>query len=241
MTKSLLPKGEVARRIQEIRAAIAEEAAAAGRDPAAVSLMAVTKTVPAGNVREAVLAGADLLGESRVQEFREKSQFYRCRWEKIHFIGHLQTNKIRDIISRIGCIESLDSMRLAEALDRQAGSAKQAGSAPVYRQIPVFLQVNIGAESTKSGFLPEELDEAARRIAELPNLSIQGLMAIPPKDGGDVWFGRMRELSERLSALSIPGADFSELSMGMSADFRAAVRFGATIVRIGSGIFGPRG
>ena len=232
MTKSLLPKGEVARRLQRIQAAIAEEAANAGRGPGEVALMAVTKTVPASSVREALLAGADLLGESRVQEFREKSQFYRCRWEKIHFIGHLQTNKIRDIINRRGCVESLDSLRLAAALNSQAGAACQ--------KLPVFIQVNIGAEDTKGGFLPEGLADAARQIAEMENLSIKGLMAIPPKGGGDLWFGRMRELSERLSAFALPGADFSGLSMGMSADFRPAVRFGATIVRIGSGLFGPR-
>lgn len=235
MTKSPYPDAaaDIRRRIAQIREAIEEEADRAGRDPKGIALMAVTKTVPPERVNAALEAGVDLLGENRAQELREKFQFYHCKWKKIHFIGHLQTNKIRDIISRVSCVQSVDSIHLAEALGKACQEAD--------RQLPVLMQINIGHEETKSGFLPEMAAGAARQIAGIPNLKLQGLMTIPPRSSDDRYLLAMEELRQRLEALGIPGASFAELSMGMSEDYRLAVRCGATILRIGRGIFGQRG
>lgn len=222
----------VAGRIRTIREVIAAEAAAAGRDPGEVKLMAVTKTVDPGRVNQALEAGVPLLGENRAQELREKFQFYACDSAKIHFIGHLQTNKIRDIINRVACVESVDSLRLAEELNNACRKAEKT--------LDIFLQVNIGSEPQKSGFLPEEVPDAARAIAALDRLHIRGLMAVPPHLPGDRYLAAMAELREELRAMDIPGASFDELSMGMSEDYAAAVRHGATILRIGRGIFGDR-
>jgi len=184
-------------------------------------------------VNEALAAGVDLLGENRVQELREKFQFYGCNWEKIHFIGHLQTNKIRDIINRVSCVQSVDSVHLAQAL---AAACREKN-----RSLSILLQVNIGREETKSGFSPEALFDAARQMAELPELRICGLMAIPPRGTGDRYLLAMEELRQKMADSQIPNTRFEELSMGMSEDFRLAVRSGATILRIGRGIFGQRG
>lgn len=238
MTKSPFPdctpeeREEIRLRLREIRENIREEAAVAGRNPDEIALMAVTKTVSPSRVNAALGEGAALLGENRAQELREKFQFYACKREKIHFIGHLQTNKIRDIISRVTCVQSVDSVRLAKAL---GDACREAGVS-----LDVLLQVNIGSEAQKSGFLPEELSNAARAVAEIPALSVKGLMAIPPKGSGDRYLLQMAELGARMAALSIPGASFTELSMGMSEDYRLAVRCGATILRVGRGIFGER-
>ena len=163
----------------------------------------------------------------------EKHQNYRCAPDTIHFIGHLQTNKIRDIIEQIGMVESVDTVHLALALQKEA---EKHG-----RMLPVLLQVNIGMEETKSGFAPDLIRDAALQIAEeCPRLKISGLMAIPPRQNSDSWLGKTNELFENLCAAGIPGTDFHTLSMGMSGDFEDAVRHGSTQVRIGSAIFGAR-
>ncbi|MDD6033542.1 MAG: YggS family pyridoxal phosphate-dependent enzyme [Oscillospiraceae bacterium] len=230
------PEGQrtgIALRLTEIRRVIASEAAKAGRSPDQIRLMAVTKTVDPGRVNEALSGGADLLGENRAQELREKFQFYSCGREKIHFIGHLQTNKIRDIMKRAACVESVDSVYLAQALETACREENL--------RLSVFLQVNIGREPQKSGFLPEELPDAAKAVAQLEHLSLQGLMAIPPRGSGERYLREMAELQRTMQQAALPGADFTELSMGMSEDYGAAVRCGATIVRIGRAIFGERG
>lgn len=222
----------IAGRIRVIRETIAREAEKAGRDPAAVRLMAVTKTVDPGRVNAALEAGILLLGENRAQELREKFQFYGCDSAKIHFIGHLQTNKIKDIINRVTCVESVGSVHLAEELD---AACIRAG-----RELDIFLQVNIGEEPQKSGFLPAEILPAARQIAMLPRLHIKGLMAVPPHVADERYLAAMAALQRTIRAEDIPGASFDELSMGMSEDYAAAVRHGSTILRIGRGIFGDR-
>ena len=219
--------------IRQIRERIAEAAVGCGRKPEEIRLLAVTKTVPPERVNLAIEAGVDGLGENRVQEYCEKHQNYRCAPDTIHFIGHLQTNKIRDIIEQIGMVESVDSIRLAFALQKEAERH--------LRCLPVLMQVNIGMEDTKSGFAPAELRDAVLRVAEeCPRLRICGLMAIPPRQDSARWFGYVRELFEKIRGESVPGVDFRMLSMGMSGDFEEAVRYGSTQVRIGSAIFGQR-
>ncbi len=221
---------EIARRVRAVRERMIEQSLRCGRDPAQTALMAVTKTVPAERVNAALAAGISLLGENRVQECCEKYQNYACNSDAIHFIGHLQTNKIRDIIDKIGMVESVGSLHLARALQRELEKKGQS--------LPVLVQVNIGREPSKSGFLPEEAREALGEIErEAPLLQVRGLMAVPPKTDSDLWFGRMQELFEELRA---GRAQFATLSMGMSGDFERAIRFGSTQVRIGSAIFGQR-
>lgn len=223
---------EIRERLAHIRETVREEALRAGRDEQEITIMGVTKTVPAHRVNLALTAGVTLLGENRAQELRDKFDAYDCGPEKIHFIGHLQTNKIRDIMGKVSCVQSVDSVRLAEALSQAVLNRSDS--------LAVFLQVNIGREETKSGFLPEEMPDALKRISELPGLRVEGLMAIPPRGAGDRYLGEMAQLRAQLAALELPGVSLSHLSMGMSEDYPLAVRWGATILRIGRGIFGER-
>lgn len=223
---------EIRERLARIRETVREEALRAGRDEQEITIMGVTKTVPAHRVNLALTAGVTLLGENRAQELRDKFDAYDCGPEKIHFIGHLQTNKIRDIMGKVSCVQSVDSVRLAEALSQAVLNRSDS--------LAVFLQVNIGREETKSGFLPEEMPDALKRISELPGLRVEGLMAIPPRGAGDRYLGEMAQLRSQLAALELPGVSLSHLSMGMSEDYPLAVRWGATILRIGRGIFGER-
>lgn len=223
---------EIRERLARIRETVREEALRAGRDEQEITIMGVTKTVPAHRVNLALAAGVTLLGENRAQELRDKFDAYDCGPEKIHFIGHLQTNKIRDIMGKVSCVQSVDSVRLAEALSQAVLSRSDS--------LAVFLQVNIGREETKSGFLPEEMPDALKRISELPGLRVEGLMTIPPRGEGDRYLGEMAQLRSQLAALELPGVSLSHLSMGMSEDYPLAVRWGATILRIGRGIFGER-
>mgnify|MGYP005768235781 CR=1 FL=1 len=223
---------EIRERLARIRETVREEALRAGRDEQEITIMGVTKTVPAHRVNLALTAGVTLLGENRAQELRDKFDAYDCGPEKIHFIGHLQTNKIRDIMGKVSCVQSVDSVRLAEALSQAVLNRSDS--------LAVFLQVNIGREETKSGFLPEEMPDALKRISELPGLRVEGLMAIPPRGAGDRYLGEMAQLRAQLAALELPGVSLSHLSMGMSEDYPLAVRWGATILRIGRGIFGER-
>lgn len=223
---------EIRERLARIRETVREEALRAGRDEQEITIMGVTKTVPAHRVNLALAAGVTLLGENRAQELRDKFDAYDCGPEKIHFIGHLQTNKIRDIMGKVSCVQSVDSVRLAEALSQAVLNRSDS--------LAVFLQVNIGREETKSGFLPEEMPDALKRISELPGLRVEGLMAIPPRGAGDQYLGEMAQLRSQMAALELPGVSLSHLSMGMSEDYPLAVRWGATILRIGRGIFGER-
>ena len=223
---------EIRERLSRICETVREEALRAGRNEQEITIMGVTKTVPAHRVNLALAAGVTLLGENRAQELRDKFDAYDCGPEKIHFIGHLQTNKIRDIMGKVSCVQSVDSVRLAEALSQAVLSRSDS--------LAVFLQVNIGREETKSGFLPEEMPDALKRISELPGLRVEGLMTIPPRGAGDRYLGEMAQLRSQLAALELPGVSLSHLSMGMSEDYPLAVRWGATILRIGRGIFGER-
>jgi pyridoxal phosphate enzyme (YggS family) len=229
----------VPERLAGIRARIADACARAGRDPAEVTLLGVSKTQPAEAVAEAFRAGLAVFGENRVQEALAKNGELPpdvaagIAW---HLIGPLQTNKVRAALDLFRTIHSIDRPKVAEAVDREAGARGL--------RIDGFLEVNLGGEESKHGFAPELLVEAARPFADFQNLRIVGLMAIPPQedDPEDArrWFRRLRELRDGLASRpewrGFPGW----LSMGMSDDFETAVEEGATHVRVGTALFGPR-
>jgi len=222
---------ELAERRAALRGRIDDACRQAGREPAAVTLLAVSKTFPAEAVQEAYGAGQRCFGESRQQEAAPKIEALPedIEW---HFIGGLQRNKARKVVSAFPVIHSVDSLRLAEYLDRVAG---EEGKRP-----RVYLEVNIAGEASKGGFSPEELLASAGELAAFRHVEITGLMTIPPDDAAMArhWFAATRELRDRLraeSGLALPG-----LSMGMSADFEDAVLEGSTVVRVGSALFGYR-
>jgi pyridoxal phosphate enzyme (YggS family) len=225
---------DISANLAGVRERIAEAARRAGRREDAVLLVAVSKTVDVDGVRAAVAAGVPALGENRVQEAREKiAAIGRPRpW---HLIGHLQTNKVRDALECFDLIQSVDRLPLAEALSSRAA---QAG-----RRADVLVQVNVGAEPQKGGIRPEDLRAGLEAMAALPGLRIRGLMTIPPLPKGPEdsrpHYRQMSKLLEAARGWGLPG-ELTELSMGMSGDFEVGVEEGATIVRVGTAIFGPR-
>lgn len=224
------------RHLQRVRARLAAAAARAGRRPEDVTLIAVTKTVPPERIREACALGIRDVGENRAQELRAKLPALHdlpLRW---HFIGRLQTNKVRDVVGRVALIHSLDRWELAEAIDARA---RRAG----IRQ-DCLVQVNVSGEATKAGLAVDDVVPFVRRVAALPGLRVVGMMTMaPPAEDPETVrpvFRRLRELAESLRREGVPGVEMAHLSMGMSGDFEVAVEEGATLVRIGSAIFGER-
>jgi pyridoxal phosphate enzyme (YggS family) len=227
----------VIERFNRIRGRIRQAAERAGRDPATVRLVAVSKTKPVEMMREAVAAGAAVFGENYIQEAREKHAALADLGLEWHFIGHLQSNKAKYAVKLFDLIHSVDTVKLAREIDRQA--------AKIGRIQPILLQVNISREPTKSGIDPQDLPALAADVARLPNLSVKGLMTMPPffddPDRARPFFRSLHRLSLDVLDLSIPNISMAELSMGMTGDFEAAVEEGATLVRIGTALFGPRG
>ncbi len=221
--------------IRDIERRIRTAAVAAGRDPESVRLVAVSKTKPAVMVEEAFLAGQTLFGENYVQELAAKAREVHSPVEW-HFIGHLQSNKVRQIAGVVSMIHSVDRLSLAEEIDRQWG---RLGSC-----CDVLVQVNVSGEASKSGTTAGDAIGLVRRVASLPNLRVRGLMTMPPffddPEAARPYFRELRLLAEKIDALGIPGVSMAELSMGMSGDFAVAIAEGATLVRIGSAIFGER-
>lgn len=223
----------IAERIDHVRATIAAHAAKAGRNPAEIELVAVSKTHPADRIREVLEAGQTVFGESRVQEAKAKIPNLpgRARW---HFIGHLQKNKIRHALPLFERFHSVDSLALAEDMDRIAA---ELGVFP-----EVLLEVNVAGESSKFGFSPDALQRDLEALLRLGRLQITGLMTIPPfapdAEASRKYFVALRELRDRLVTGS--GLGLPELSMGMSGDYGVAIEEGATLVRVGTAIFGPR-
>ncbi len=207
-----------------------EKAKAAANRSDTVRLMAVTKTVDCGRVNCAIKLGIDLLGENRVQEFLEKKDGYDAA--EVHFIGSLQTNKVKYIIDKVTMIHSVDSMRLAEEISRRAAASG--------KKMDVLAEINIGGEETKGGIPPENVKSFCSDISALPGIRLRGLMAIPPRGCQESCFAEMNDLYIAVKENSPEGALIDTLSMGMSGDFETAVKHGATIVRIGSGLFGYR-
>jgi PLP dependent protein len=225
----------ITERVRAVRDRIARAAERAGRDPASVQLVAVSKTKSVAEVREAVEAGVRVFGENYVQELLAKREGLgeAAEW---HYIGHLQTNKAKYLVPFCALIHSVDSARLATEIDRRA---QQFG-----RRQPVLIEVKLSEEETKSGIDPGGVVELAQAMTGLPGLDLRGLMVMPPfsEDPGASrpYFVRLRELREALRGAGSPSGSCAELSMGMTMDFEVAIEEGATIVRVGTAIFGPR-
>ncbi len=215
---------------------IGEAVVRCGRDSASVRLMAVTKTVPAAVVNEAIKLGVGLLGENKAQELSSKYDDYDKDSAEIHFIGHLQSNKARQVVDKVSMIQSVDRLSLAKEIDAQA--------AKLGKIMPVLLEVNIGGEASKSGVAPDLLEELICSVSGLKNLKVRGLMTIPPFDKKidetEEFFSRMRRLLVDMKAKNVDNISMDILSMGMSGDYIEAIKHGANIVRVGSAIFGVR-
>jgi pyridoxal phosphate enzyme (YggS family) len=207
----------------------------AGRDPARVRLLGAAKSQTIESVRQAVSAGLKLIGENYVQEARDKRQLLGepVEW---HMIGHLQRNKAKVAVEIFDVIQSLDNLALARELNKEAIKQK--------KNVRVLVEVNIAGEPSKTGIREDQLTNLLRAMAELANVKVEGLMAVPPfrEDLEQVrpYFRRLRELGEGVRELRLGNVDLQELSMGMTHDYAVAVEEGATIVRIGTALFGPR-
>jgi pyridoxal phosphate enzyme (YggS family) len=230
------PMPDLRGNIERVRASIADAAARAGRDPASVTLVGVSKTQPAELVAEAIVLGIEHVGENRVQEADGKVERVHellGRAPTWHLIGTLQRNKVRQALDLFDMIQSIDSVRLAEAL-----ASRVAGE-----PMPVLLEVYFGDDTERPGFRPGEIAEAAERIVALPSLEVRGLMTVAPfgsnAEQSRAVFRQLRELRDRLREGPL-GLPLTELSMGMTDDFGLAIEEGATIVRVGRAIFGER-
>ena len=223
--------------IARVKANMARAALEAGRDPAEITLVAATKVQTSDTIRAAIAAGIAVCGENRVQELTAHLDDYAYDGARIHFIGHLQTNKVRFVVGRVDLIESVDSPRLLEAVERQAAKLNLIQD--------ILLEVNIGREESKGGCLPEDLPALARQAMDLPHVRLRGLMAIPPAaaEPGENrrFFAATRQLFVDIrSQIGDNDTDIDCLSMGMSGDYEDAIREGATLVRVGTALFGPR-
>jgi len=224
--------------LQELKSRIAEAAQKSGRRPEDIRLLAVTKTVPMERIREAISSGQRLFGENYVQEAVQKLEslgdlYHETTW---HFIGHLQRNKAKLAVQLFNCIETVDNLKLARVLDRHA---KAAG-----KRLSVYIQVNVARDPRKSGLSPEELPIFLTQAAELSGIDICGLMTMPPWEPEPEslrrWFRALRDLRDKMNAGLGHSPGLKELSMGMSQDFEIAIEEGATVVRIGTALFGRR-
>lgn len=219
-----------------IRQKIADAAKASGRNPDEIRLMAVTKTVEPIFINHAIECGIDLIGENKVQEFLSKKPFLKLDGVESHLIGHLQTNKVRQIISEVSMIQSVDSIKLAKEISKRSEASGITSEC--------LVEVNIGDEESKTGLELSLLEETLEQISALPAIKIKGLMTIPPICDEETrlnkYFSRMHEIFIDIKAKKIDNIDMCILSMGMSGDYEAAVRNGSNLVRVGSAIFGPR-
>jgi len=219
--------GDIRANLERVRDRIARAAARSGRRAEDVLLVGVSKTVDVARIRQAIEAGVPALGENRVQEARDKvaELGHPVPW---HLVGSLQTNKARDALELFDLIHSLDRLPLAAELDKRAAARGRA--------VDVLVEVNVGGEASKGGVAPDRVGELLDAVAALPHVKVRGLMAIPPEaaapDDARQWFRALRKLGERHG--------LAQLSMGMSGDFEVAIEEGATVVRVGTAIFGPR-
>ena len=226
----------IAAHLHEIRARIADAAARAGRPPADIRLIAVSKTFPIESVRAAYEAGQRDFGENRVQELLQKMDAGADLPIAWHLIGHLQSNKARKAAERVPVIHSIDSLDLLRRVDEAAAAAG--------RRPQLLVQVDLAGETTKHGVPPEQLHTLFAGAVGCRAATVAGLMLLPPlsenPEDARPWFRRLREERDRLLAAGVPASMLSELSMGMSHDFEVAIEEGATMVRVGSAIFGQR-
>ena len=222
--------------MERVKARIKATAKACNRPVASIRLVAVSKTMPAEVIREAIEAGVTDLGENYIQEAKEKFHAlatYPATW---HFIGHLQSNKAKYAVRLFDLIHSVDSLKLAKELDKFAGKIDKIQS--------ILIQVNVAREDSKSGVYVEGTVQLLREISRLENISVKGLMTMPPYFNAPEkvrpFFAALRELRDKIIKEAIPNVSMDELSMGMTGDFEAAIEEGATMVRIGTAIFGGR-
>ena len=226
----------IAENIARIRAEMNQAAIDAGRDPSQILLCAATKMNDTENVRQAIAAGVDCCGENRVQELTKKLSENAYEGAPVHFIGHLQTNKVKQVVGRVSLIQSVDSRKLLQAIQ------KEAQKMAIVQDI--LLEVNIGNEESKSGFSADQIPEILEQMADFPNIFVRGLMAIPPICENsfeiDKFFQEMYNLSVDITAKKYDNVQVNVLSMGMSSDFRQAIAHGSTMIRVGTAIFGAR-
>ncbi|WP_420121260.1 YggS family pyridoxal phosphate-dependent enzyme [Nakamurella sp.] len=231
------PTGGVAARLADVRGRVRAAALAAGRDPAQIRILLATKTLPPAVIRAAIAAGGTLIGENRVQEVLAKADELADVPHETHFIGHLQSNKVTMVLPHISCLQTLDSAALADRL--------QARLETMDRGLDVLVQVNVSGEATKSGVPPAEVADLVAAIARHPRLVLRGFMTIglnsPDRAAVRRGYAELAGIRARAAAEGWPGAAVAtELSMGMSGDYADAIAEGATIVRLGSAVFGPR-
>lgn len=243
MTEKLFadPAGDaVEENLKRIREVMSEACAAAGRREEEVSLLAVTKTVEPARINRAIALGVRQIGENRVQEFLSKREFLHLDSPSgrigMHLIGHLQTNKVRQIVGLADMIESVDSVRVARAIDE--------ASEKIGRVTDILIEVNIGGEESKTGIRPDELEPLLEEVSSLRCIRVRGLMTVPPilhtESEKRRVFSEMRELFIDIQGKNIDNIHMDVLSMGMSSDYREAILEGATIIRVGSALFGKR-
>lgn len=226
----------IAENVARVRAQMAQAALQCGRNPEEIKLCAATKMNDADAVRQAIAAGVDCCGENRVQELTAKLAENAYAGAPVHFIGHLQTNKVRQVVGKVDLIQSVDSAHLLRAVDREAG--RQG-----IRQ-DILLEINIGNEASKGGFSPEEILPLLENFGEFSNVCVKGLMAIPPISrfpGENLeFFQKMRQISVDIRDIINDNVKVDCLSMGMSGDFEDAIAAGSTMIRVGTAIFGAR-
>ena len=230
------PYDDIRENLKRIEDTMAEAALASGRRPEEVRLLGVTKTVPPDRINAALEAGVRGIGENRVQEFLGKREALRLDGVDVHLIGHLQTNKVPKIVGQVDMIESVDSVHLAKAI---SDASEKSG-----RITDVLAEVNIGRDEAKSGVLSENLEELLAEIGGFSGIRVRGLMTVPPiletEAEKRAIFSRMYKLFIDIRAKNIDNVTMDVLSMGMSADYREAILEGATLVRVGSALFGRR-
>ena len=226
----------ISQNLADIEQRITQAAVNAGRDPETVQLVTVSKTISADVIHQAIDAGVTVLGENYIQEARTKFEQLATLPVTWHFIGHLQTNKAKYAVRQFDLIHTVDSSRLAAAINREAAKIDKVQS--------ILIQVNIAQEATKSGIETENAETLVREIAQMDHLALKGLMTMPPffnaPDRVRPFFRQLREIRDQLQKLDLPGVNLTELSMGMTGDFEVAIAEGATFVRIGTAIFGER-
>ena len=222
--------------LEFIRQRIADAAAQSGRSSEDIKLMAVTKTVEPIFINHAIECGIDLIGENKVQEFLSKKPYLKLENCQAHLIGHLQTNKVKQIVSEVSMIQSVDSIKLAKEISKRSEVAGITTEC--------LIEVNIGDEDSKTGLDVNLLTQTIEEISALPSIKVKGLMTIPPICENDArlseYFLRMNEIFIDIRNKKLDNIDMSILSMGMSGDYEAAIRYGSNLVRVGSAIFGPR-
>ena len=226
----------IAENIKRIKEKIAQAAIAAGRNPEDILLCAATKMNDAENVRQAIAAGVDCCGENRVQELTAKLSDNAYEGAPVHFIGHLQTNKVKQVVGKVDLIQSVDSLRLLDAIEKEASRQGICQD--------ILLEVNAANQESKSGFTTQEIPSVIEQLGEYSSIRVLGFMTIPPiceKSGdNDKFFQEILQLSVDITAKKYDNVCVKILSMGMSGDYEDAIRCGSTMIRIGTAIFGSR-